>query len=65
MPKSTVRKFVSAFDRACAAARTEGGHDALRMALTSAHLPAEERARVLGAIESSERAFQRESCLAA
>lgn len=65
MPKSTVRKFLSAFDRACAAARTEGGHDALRMALASAHLPAEERVRVLGAIESSERAYRRSHAVAA
>lgn len=59
MKTTTVRQFIAAFTTAIVAARTEGGHEALRMKLTMAALPLDARVRLLGAIESSERAYRK------
>jgi hypothetical protein len=59
MKTATVRQFTAAFTTAIASAQTEGGHDALRMKLTMAALPLDARVRLLGAIESSERAHRK------
>lgn len=57
--KSRDNALTATFERAITDADTKGGHDYLFMVLRMANLPLSTRARLLGRIEASERAYRR------